>query len=67
MENTIISFINQQVRYAQQNPMQAELYEHNVYGALIWEIQRTNNQDLVDIWDDRYHPVFEKIKKEYWT
>ena len=30
-------------------------------------IQRTNNQDLVDVWDDRYHPVFEKIKKEYWT
>ena len=67
MENTIISFINQQVSYALQNPMQTELYEHNAYGALIWEIQRTNNQDLVDIWDDRYHPVFEKIKKEYWT
>ena len=67
MENTIISFINQQVRYAQQNPMQAELYEHNAYGALIWEIQRTNDQDLVDIWDDRYHPVFEKIKREYRT
>lgn len=67
MENTIISFINQQVRYARQNPMQAELYEHNAYGALVWEIQRTNNQDLVDVWDDRYRPVFEKIKKEYWT
>ena len=66
MENTIISFINQQVRYAQQNPRQAELYEHNAYGALMWEIQLTNDQDLVDVWDDRYHPVFEKIKKEHW-
>ena len=48
-------------------PDAAELYEHNAYGALMWEIQRTNDQDLVDVWDDRYHPVFEKIKKEYWT
>ena len=67
MENTIISFINQQIRYAQRNPAYAELYEHNAYGALMWEIQRTNDQDLVDVWDDRYHPAFEKIKKEYWT
>ena len=47
--------------------MQAELYEHNAYGALMWEIQRTNDQDLIDVWDDRYHPVFEKIKREYLT
>ena len=66
MENTITSFINQPMRYAQQNPMQAELYEHNAYGALMWEIQRTNDQDLVDVWNDRYRPVFEKIKKEHW-
>ena len=67
MENTIISFINQQVRYAQQNPAYAELYEHNAYGALMWEIQRTNDQDLVDVWGDRYRLVFEKIIKEYRT
>ena len=67
MENTIISFINQQVRYARQNSAYAKLYEHNAYGALMWEIQRTNDQDLVDVWNDRYRPVFEKIKKEYRT
>ena len=67
MDNTIISFINQQVRYARQNSTYAELYEHNAYGALMWEIQRTNDQDLVDVWNDRYRPVFEKIKKEYRT
>ena len=67
MENTIISFINQQVRYARQNSAYAELYKHNAYGALMWEIQRTNDQDLVDIWNDRYLPVFEKIKREYRT
>lgn len=49
MENTIISFINQQVRYAKEEPAYAELYEHNAYGALMWEIQRTNDQDLVDV------------------
>ena len=67
MENTIISFINQQVKYAKEKPEYAELYEHNAYGALMWEIQRTNNQDLIDVWDNRYRPVFGKIKKEYWT
>ena len=67
MENTIISFINQQGKYARKNPAYAELYEHNAYGAIRWEIQRTNDQDLIDVWDDRYQPVFEKIKKEYWT
>ena len=64
MENTIISFINQQVKYARENPVYAELDEHNAYGALMWEIQRTNDQDLVDVWDDRYRHVFEKIKRE---
>lgn len=67
MENDIISFINQQMKYAREYPAQAELFKHNAYGALMWEIQRTNDQSLMDVWDDRYCPIFEKIIKEYWT
>lgn len=67
MDNTIISFIERQIEYAWKNPRYAELYEHNAYGALMWEIQRTNDQSLMDAWDDRYHSVFKKIIKEYWT
>lgn len=67
MDNTLTSFIERQIEYAWANPAYAKLYEHNAYGALMWEIQRTNDQSLMDAWDDRYHPVFEKIIKEYWT
>ena len=63
MENTIISFINQQVRYARQNPIQAELYEHNAYGATRWKIQRTNDHDRIHVWEDRYYPVIERMQK----
>lgn len=67
MDNALTSFIERQIEYARANPAYAELYEHNAYGALMWKIQRTNDQSLMDAWDDRYHPVFEKIIKEYWT
>jgi len=65
MENTIVSFINQQMKWAREYPEQADLYEHNAYGALVWEIQRTNDQDLMDMWEDRFYPAFEKIKRGF--
>lgn len=67
MNNTLISFIDRQAEYARENPAYAELFEHNAYGALAYELQRTNNQSLRDVWRDKYRPMFEEIIKEYWT
>lgn len=61
MEYTLKSFINFQLACAKDIPDKAELFMHNAYGALYWEICRTNNQDLIDDWELEYKPTFEKI------
>lgn len=67
MDNALTSFIERQIEYARANPAYAEMFKLTAYGALAWEIQRTNDQSLRNIWDNNYKPIFEEIIREYWT
>lgn len=61
----IHSFIKTQLLYAEQMPSDAELFEHNAYGAVQWELYRANDQKLADKWETVYKPAFEKIIHNY--
>ena len=64
MKYTLDMFINFQLNCAKTSPDKAELFMHNAYGALYWEICRTNDQDLIDDWELKYKPAFEAIQRE---
>lgn len=63
----IHAFVKTQLAYAEQMPSDAELFEHNAYGAVQWELYRANDQKLADKWETVYKPAFEKIIHNYWT
>lgn len=46
----IHSFIKTQLLYAEQMPSDAELFKHNAYGAVSWELYRANDQTLEEQW-----------------
>lgn len=52
---------------AEQMPSDAELFKHNAYGAVQWELYRTNDKTLEEQWENVYAPKFDKIIHNYWA
>jgi hypothetical protein len=61
----IHSFIKTQLLYAEQMPCDAEFFKHNAYGAVSWELYRTNDQTLEEQWETVYAPKFDAIIRNY--
>lgn len=61
----IHSFIKTQLLYAEQMPSDAELFKHNAYGAVQWELYRMNDQTLEEQWETVYAPKFDAIIRNY--
>lgn len=61
----IHSFIKTQLLYAEQMPSDAEFFKHNAYGAVQWELYRTNNSTLETQWEIIYAPKFDAIIRNY--
>lgn len=61
----IHSFIKAQLLYAEQMPSDAELFKHNAYGAVQWELYRTNDKTLEEQWETVYAPKFDAIIRNY--
>lgn len=61
----IHSFIKTQLLYAEQMPSDAEFFKHNAYGAVSWELYRTNDQTLEEQWETVYAPKFDVIIRNY--
>ena len=62
----IHSFIKTQLAYAEQMPSDAELFKHNAYGAVQWELYRTNDSTLEAQWEIIYAPKFDAIIKNFY-
>lgn len=61
----IHSFVKTQLLYAEQMPIDAELFKHNAYGAVSWELYRTNDHALEEQWETVYAPKFDAIIRNY--
>lgn len=61
----IHSFIKTQLLYAEQMPSDVELFKHNAYGEVQWELYRTNDSALEAQWEIIYAPKFDAIIRNY--
>ena len=61
----IHAFVKTQLAYAEQMPSDAELFKHNAYGAVQWELYRANDQTLEKQWENVYAPKFDAIIRNY--
>ena len=59
---TIDAYIKQQLIFAETMPTDAELFEHNAFGAIEWDAYvNGTNLELERRWTENYKPAFEKI------
>ena len=59
---TIDAYIKQQLIFAETIPTDAELFEHNAYGAIQWDgYVNGTDSELERRWNENYKPAFEKI------
>ena len=59
---TIDAYIKQQLIFAEIMPTDAELFEHNAFGAIEWNAYANGTDpELERRWTENYKPAFEKI------
>ena len=62
----LINFINQQLLWAKQTPVNAIVFFHNAFGALQFymiehDLRGTQYAELETLWNETYRPQFEAL------
>lgn len=64
MNKKLETYLKQQLNYIQVNPDASEMFFHNAFGAVEWEIFRLDNmeeiENLSEAWETEWRPRFEK-------